>query len=54
MNSTYHQPHPAEPPAEKAASLIERLTFHSETSSFFVLRIKVRGHLDVDQNVSCL
>lgn len=40
------QPKP-EPSAEMLGGSVERVTFHSEESGFCVLRVKVRGHLDL-------
>lgn len=47
MSSATHQPHSADNPLEKLQGSIERVTFHSESSGFCVLRIKVRGHREL-------
>jgi exodeoxyribonuclease V alpha subunit len=40
-------PHSADAHLEKIQGTIERVTFHSESSGFCVLRVKVKGHRDV-------
>ena len=35
------------PPLESLTGSIERVTFHSESSGFCVLRVKVRGHREL-------
>jgi exodeoxyribonuclease V alpha subunit len=47
MSSEPHQPHSADNPLEKLQGSVERVTFHSESSGFCVLRIKVRGHREL-------
>lgn len=47
MNSQPHQPHSADNPLEKLQGSIERVTFHSESSGFCVLRVKVSGHREL-------
>jgi exodeoxyribonuclease V alpha subunit len=42
LNST-----PSSPDAERLAGAIERVTFHSESSGFCVLRVKVKGSRDL-------
>ncbi|MDD1614556.1 MAG: hypothetical protein LUP98_07870 [Methylococcaceae bacterium] len=44
MNSQPNPPHSADNPLEKLQGSIERVTFHSESSGFCVLRIKVKSH----------
>ncbi|MCF7993374.1 MAG: hypothetical protein K9L88_00845 [Chromatiaceae bacterium] len=39
--------HAADTPHERLSGSIERLTFHSESTGFCVLRVKVRGHRDL-------
>ena len=34
-------------PSEEIAGLVERVTFFNEESGFAVLRVKVRGHLEL-------
>jgi exodeoxyribonuclease V alpha subunit len=40
-------PDPDSSPRERLAGAIERVTYHSETSGFCVLRVKVRGQQDL-------
>jgi exodeoxyribonuclease V alpha subunit len=40
-------PHSADTHLEKIQGAIERITFHSESSGFCVLRVKVKGHRDL-------
>jgi exodeoxyribonuclease V alpha subunit len=40
-------PHSADTHLEKLQGSIERITFHSESSGFCVLRVKVKGHHDL-------
>jgi len=47
MNSQPNQPHSADNPLEKLQGSIERVTFHSESSGFCVLRVKVRGYREL-------
>jgi exodeoxyribonuclease V alpha subunit len=47
MNSQPNQPHSAENPLEKLQGSIERVTFHSESSGFCVLRVKVSGYREL-------
>ena len=35
-------------PTEHLAGSVERVTFHSEETGFCVLRVKVRGHRDLE------
>jgi len=37
----------SEPEREALSGKIERVTFHSPDSGFYVLRVKVRGHRDL-------
>ncbi|MCP5425366.1 MAG: ATP-dependent RecD-like DNA helicase [Gammaproteobacteria bacterium] len=41
------QPNPLDDAPERLSGLIERVTFHSETSGFCVLRVKVRGQREL-------
>lgn len=47
MNPLTNQPHSADNPLEKLQGSIERVTFHSESSGFCVLRVKVSGHREL-------
>ncbi|MGZ5029313.1 MAG: SF1B family DNA helicase RecD2 [Methylobacter sp.] len=47
MNSHAHPPHSADKPLEKLQGSIERVTFHSESSGFCVLRVKVSGYREL-------
>ncbi|MDP1666158.1 MAG: ATP-dependent RecD-like DNA helicase [Methylobacter sp.] len=47
MNSQPNQPHSADNPLEKLQGSIERVTFHSESTGFCVLRVKVSGHREL-------
>ncbi len=47
MNSQPNPPHTADNPLLKLQGSIERVTFHSESSGFCVLRINVKGYRDV-------
>ena len=47
MHSQSNPPHTADNPLKKLQGSIERVTFHSESSGFCVLRIKVRSHREL-------
>ncbi|SDX87803.1 SF1B family DNA helicase RecD2 [Nitrosomonas halophila] len=47
MSSSSHSPHGADNPLEKLQGSVERVTFHSESSGFCVLRVKVKGHREL-------
>lgn len=47
MNHPSPPPHSADNPLEKLQGSIERVTFHSESSGFCVLRVKVKGQRDM-------
>lgn len=47
MNLQSNLPHTAENPLEKLQGSIERVTFHSESSGFCVLRIKVKDYREL-------
>jgi exodeoxyribonuclease V alpha subunit len=47
MSSSSHSPHGADNPLEKLQGSVERVTFHSESSSFCVSRVKVKGHREL-------
>jgi exodeoxyribonuclease V alpha subunit len=43
---TYKHPN-SDTPTERLSGSVERVTFHSEEAGFCVLRIKVKGHLEL-------
>ncbi len=47
MNHLRSKLETTEPPTERLAGAVERVTFHSEESGFCVLRVKVRGTRDL-------
>ncbi|MGZ3949608.1 MAG: YrrC family ATP-dependent DNA helicase, partial [Flavisolibacter sp.] len=47
MNSPVNRPHSADNPQVTLQGSIERVTFHSESSGFCVLRVHVKGYRDV-------
>lgn len=47
MHSPSATPHSADTHLEKLQGFIERITFHSESSGFCVLRVKVKNHRDL-------
>lgn len=47
MNTPSNLLHSADNPLEKIQGSIERVTFHSESSGFCVLRVKVKAHREL-------
>ncbi len=47
MNSPVNRPHSADNPRVTLQGSIERVTFHSESSGFCVLRVNVKGYRDI-------
>src|SRR3989475_6599454 len=45
--TAFAPPSPGTHPMEQLAGSVERVTFHSEETGFFVLRVKVRSHRDL-------
>ena len=47
MSASSNSPHSADNPLEKLQGSVERVTFHSESSGFCVLRVKVKGQREL-------
>jgi exodeoxyribonuclease V alpha subunit len=47
MSTPPNSRHSADNPQEKLQGSVERVTFHSESSGFCVLRVKVKGHREL-------
>lgn len=47
MNTSSNSHHSADNPLEKLQGSVERVTFHSESSGFCVLRVKVKAHREL-------
>ena len=47
MKAPSNSHHDADNPLEKLQGSVERVTFHSESSGFCVLRVKVKGHREL-------
>ncbi|SFM61238.1 YrrC family ATP-dependent DNA helicase [Nitrosomonas communis] len=47
MKTSSNLPHNTDHPQEKLQGSVERVTFHSESSGFCVLRVKVKGQREL-------